>query len=129
MKPLIGLVPFLRANGVAVDEVNLKVHLACWNGKEDPINGYYAGVFKEWQEEQTRKNFECAQVLSLIDIEPENGFSSASTVSQSPPSPIRLGRISSSTAPKLCPGRITSSAGLRSRIGAAAPPMSGISPQ
>jgi hypothetical protein len=70
MKPLIGLVPFLKANGVAVDEADLKIHLACWNGKEDPINGYYAGVFKEWQEEQTRKNFECAQVLSLIDIGP-----------------------------------------------------------
>ena len=54
MKPLIGLVPFLKANGVAVDEVGLKVHLACWNGKEDPINHYYAGAFKEWQEEQTR---------------------------------------------------------------------------
>jgi hypothetical protein len=70
MKPLIGLVPFLKANGVAVDEVDLKVHLACWNGKEDPINQYYAGAFKEWQEEQTRKNFECSQVLSLIDIGP-----------------------------------------------------------
>ena len=70
MKPLIGLVPFLKANGVAVDESDLKVHLACWNGKEDPINQYYAGAFKEWQEEQTRKNFECSQVLSLIDISP-----------------------------------------------------------
>jgi hypothetical protein len=67
---MIGLVPFLKANGVAINESNLKVHLACWNGKEDPINGYYAGVFKEWQEEQTRKNFECSQVLSLIDIGP-----------------------------------------------------------
>lgn len=70
MKPLIGLAPFLKANGVAVDEPDLKVHLACWNGKEDPINQYYAGAFKEWQEEQTRKNFECSQVLSLIDIGP-----------------------------------------------------------
>lgn len=70
MKPLIGLVPFLKANGVDVDASDLKVHLACWNGKEDPINQYYAGAFKEWQEEQTRKNFECAQVLSLIDIGP-----------------------------------------------------------
>jgi len=70
MKPLIGLVSFLKANGVSVDESNLKVHLACWNGKEDPIDSYYAGVFKEWQEEQTRKNFECNQVLSLIDIAP-----------------------------------------------------------
>ena len=70
MKPLIGLVPFLKANGVAVEETDLKVHLACWNGKEDPINQYYAGAFKEWQEEQTRKNFECSQVLSLIDIGP-----------------------------------------------------------
>lgn len=70
MKPLLGLVPFLKANGVAVDESNLKVHLACWNGKQKPIDVYYAGHFKEWQEEQTRRNFECAQVLSLIDVAP-----------------------------------------------------------
>jgi hypothetical protein len=68
MKPLIGLVPFLRANGVALDEADLKIHLACWNGKEDPINQFYAGTFKQWQEQQTRKNFECKQVIGLIDL-------------------------------------------------------------
>ena len=70
MKPLLGLVPFLKANGVAVDESDLKVHLACWNGKEDPINQFYANTFQAWQEEQTRRNFECSQVIGLIDVGP-----------------------------------------------------------
>jgi hypothetical protein len=68
MRPLIGLVPFLKANGVAVDDSDLKVHLACWNGQEDPIDHFYADTFKEWQEYQTKRNFECAQVLSLINV-------------------------------------------------------------
>jgi hypothetical protein len=68
MRPLIGLVPFLKLHGVGVDETALKLHLACWNGKEDPIDHFYADTFKQWQEYQTKRNFECAQVLSLIDV-------------------------------------------------------------
>lgn len=68
MASLIGLVPFLKANGVQVDESDLKVHLACWNGFEDPIDQFYAGTFKQWQEYQTKRNFECAQVIGLIDV-------------------------------------------------------------
>jgi hypothetical protein len=68
MRPLIGLVPFLKFHGVGVDETALKLHLACWNGKEDPIDHFYADTFKQWQEYQTKRNFECAQVLSLIDV-------------------------------------------------------------
>lgn len=68
MKPLLGLVDFLKASGVDVVANNLKVHLACNNGTEHPIDVYFAGNFKKWQEHQTKRNFQAAQVLSLIDL-------------------------------------------------------------
>lgn len=45
-----------------------KLHLACWNGKDDPLNVYLAGKFDEWQEWQNRKNFEREIVVSLIAL-------------------------------------------------------------
>src|SRR5690349_8503301 len=45
-----------------------KVHLACWNGYEHPIDVYFAGQFQAWQEHQTKRNFGCDHVLSLIDL-------------------------------------------------------------
>ncbi len=68
MVATLPLVTFLKASGVGVDETDLKVHLACSNGSEDPIDSFYEGKFKEYQEYQTRRNFECAQVIGLIDI-------------------------------------------------------------
>jgi hypothetical protein len=67
---MIGLVDFLRTAGIEIDtgKHKLKIHLACWNGREHPIDVYYAGNFKEWQEGQRHRNFKCAQVLSLIDL-------------------------------------------------------------
>jgi hypothetical protein len=65
---MIGLIDCLKAAGTAVNLGSLKVHLACWNGREHPIDVYYAGHFKEWQEWQTRRNFNCEHILSLIDM-------------------------------------------------------------
>jgi hypothetical protein len=65
---MIGLVEFLNAVDVKFDAASTKIHLACWNGREHPIDEYYAGTFKAWQEWQTRRNFECSHVLSLIDL-------------------------------------------------------------
>lgn len=45
-----------------------KIHLACWNGKEDPLDVYFAGGFNEWQRWQTRKNFKRNLVISLISM-------------------------------------------------------------
>lgn len=45
-----------------------KVHLACWNGHEDPLDVYLAGEFDAWQSEQNHKNFERQFVLSLIAL-------------------------------------------------------------
>lgn len=65
---MLGLVAFLNAAGVELDVSSLKIHLACWNGIENPIDVYYAGQFKEWQEWQNRRNFRCAQIIGLIDL-------------------------------------------------------------
>lgn len=50
------------------DPAATKIHLAGYNGKEDPIDVYLRGDFDEWQREQTRKNFERPFVLSLIAL-------------------------------------------------------------
>ncbi len=65
---MLGLVAFLKAAGVGVDAASLKVHLACWNGHEHPLDVFYAGTFKAWQEWQNQRNFQCAQVIGLIDM-------------------------------------------------------------
>ena len=45
-----------------------KIHLACHNGIEDPLDVFYAGDFKKWQEGQNKKNFERDYVLGLIQM-------------------------------------------------------------
>lgn len=69
---MMGLVAFLKAAGVEVEADSLKIHLACWNGVEHPIDVYYAGGFKEWQEYQNHRNFKCAQTIGLIDLGQSN---------------------------------------------------------
>lgn len=65
---MLGLVDFLKAARVEVDAANLKIHLACWNGHERPLDVFFAGKFKEWQEFQNRRNFQCRQIIGLIDL-------------------------------------------------------------
>ncbi len=56
----------------SVIPVATKIHLATWNGKEDPLNEYLAGRFHEWQQWQARKNFERPYVVALIGLETKN---------------------------------------------------------
>ena len=65
---MIGLIDCLKATGTVVNLVSLKIHLACWNGREHPIDEYYAGRFKDWQEKQGRRNFNCEHLIGLIDM-------------------------------------------------------------
>lgn len=65
---MMGLVDFLKAAGIEVNTNSLKIHLACWNGREDPIDEFFKGTFKAWQEWQAHRNFQCDQVLSLVDL-------------------------------------------------------------
>lgn len=45
-----------------------KIHLATWNGREDPLDLYRVGTFDSWQASQNQRNFERDYVLSLIDM-------------------------------------------------------------
>jgi hypothetical protein len=65
---MIGLTDFLHASKVVFNPAETKVHLACWNGREYPLEVFYANGFKEWQEHQNRRNFGCKHILSLIDL-------------------------------------------------------------
>lgn len=63
---MLSLVEILKTKNLPLD--NYKIHLA--TGKEyPPLDAFLEGKFKEWQEEQSNKNFECDLVLSLINIE------------------------------------------------------------
>ena len=42
-----------------------KVHLATWNGEDDPLTVYLAGQFNTWQSWQNRRNFERPFVVAL----------------------------------------------------------------
>lgn len=67
---MLGLIDFLHAAGIEIDcgHQGTKIHLAGHNGEEDPLDVYYAGKFKFWQEWQTRKNFKCTHIISLIQL-------------------------------------------------------------
>jgi hypothetical protein len=45
-----------------------KIHLAIWNGQDDPLDLYRLGKFEEWQRSQARLNFGRSFVLSLIKL-------------------------------------------------------------
>lgn len=45
-----------------------KIHLATWNGKDEPLDVYLGGGFDDWQSWQTKRNFERDYVVSLIRL-------------------------------------------------------------
>ncbi len=46
---------------------NFKIH--CATGEDPtPLEAFYSGEFKEWQEYQTNPNFKCDNILSLISM-------------------------------------------------------------
>lgn len=49
-----------------------KIHLATWNGEEDPLDVYLASGFDEWQKWQAKRNFERKYVISLISLPTKN---------------------------------------------------------
>jgi hypothetical protein len=62
------LFEFLRAQDPTVTPETSKVHLACWNGHQDPLDVYYRGEFDEWQSWQNQANFERPYVVALISL-------------------------------------------------------------
>ena len=53
---------------VSINPRDIKVHLAVWNGHEDPLEVYFSGRFKEWQEDQRSQNFRRPLIFSLIKL-------------------------------------------------------------
>jgi hypothetical protein len=52
-----------------INLTDFKIHCAVATGQPPtPLEAYYDGTFKEWQENQNRNNFPCSQVLSLIQL-------------------------------------------------------------
>lgn len=49
-----------------------KIHLATWNGSDNPLEVYFANEFEEWQEWQSKQNFNREFVLSLIALPKAN---------------------------------------------------------
>jgi hypothetical protein len=62
---MIRFVDLLKTQRVTLD--HYKIHLAT-GVNPTPLEAYFNGAFKEWQEDQTKKNFECSMVLSLIHL-------------------------------------------------------------
>lgn len=96
---MLGLIQILEASGVVFDPADTKIHLACWNGKEHPIDAYYAGEFQAWQEQQNRNNFKGAYVLGLIDLGAGHWlFAGLYHVLGSGPNPSKPGAVLYSTS-------------------------------
>ena len=49
-----------------------KVHLATWNGEDNPLDVYLSGKFEEWQRWQTNRNFQKPLVIALISLPAQN---------------------------------------------------------
>ncbi|NOY06772.1 MAG: GIY-YIG nuclease family protein [Chlorobi bacterium] len=65
---MLKLVELIRMSGI--DLGHYKIHCAIDNKRGDwrPLQAYFAGTFEIGQSEQTHKNFECENILSLIHL-------------------------------------------------------------
>lgn len=45
-----------------------KIHLACFNGKVDPLDVYLDGKFDDWQSWQMQRNFQRKYLISVIQM-------------------------------------------------------------
>ena len=62
---MIKLTDLIRLSGITLG--HYKIH--CATGKKtSPLEAFFEGKFKEWQESQNQRNFQCDQILSLIHI-------------------------------------------------------------
>lgn len=68
---MLDLINVLKAHGLPVNTATkqLKIHLACYDQKFNPLDEFKAGRFANWQSHQTRRNFDCKQVIGLIDFD------------------------------------------------------------
>lgn len=62
---MLKLTKLIEISGVTLS--NFKIHCATGAGS-GPLEAFLDGSWKEWQERQNQKNFECDQILSLIHL-------------------------------------------------------------
>ncbi len=61
---------------LSLANVNLgrfKIHCATASGSS-PLDAFFDGKFKEWQEHQARRNFGCDNIVSLIHLRGQVAF-------------------------------------------------------
>jgi hypothetical protein len=62
---MIKLTDLIQLKGVELDD--FKVH--CATGiNPTPLEAFFDGTFRQWQERQNQKNFQCKRILSLIHL-------------------------------------------------------------
>ncbi len=61
---MIKLTNFLLACDVPLNLDSYKVHLAT-TGESPPIDAFFEGKFKEWQENQARRNFKRDHIIGV----------------------------------------------------------------
>jgi hypothetical protein len=63
---MIKLIDLLKITGVYLN--SYKIH--CASGKEEsPLEAFFEGRFKAWQEHQNQQNFRCDEIISLIYLQ------------------------------------------------------------
>lgn len=62
---MIKLMDLIRLAGITMGRY--KVHCAT-GSNPTPLEAFYDGNFKKWQEAQNKRNFQCDRVLSLIHM-------------------------------------------------------------
>ena len=62
------LFPLLQVLLPSLRPEEVKLHLATWNGTDDPLDVYVAGDFDAWQAHQTKPNFSRPNVVALIGL-------------------------------------------------------------
>ena len=68
MKDKLKLIQLLRLAGIDIDDY--KIHCAIDTSKNNrPLNDFFAGKFKDYQDLQTKKNFNKPNILSLIHLQ------------------------------------------------------------
>jgi hypothetical protein len=65
---MLGLLEILQAKNISLG--SYKVHLATKSKTAPPpLEAFFDGTFKHWQETQNAKNFQCDNILSLINLD------------------------------------------------------------
>lgn len=67
---MIKLVDVINLCGVTLEDFKIHFATICKSDPDNPpLDAFYSGEFKEWQEGQTRQNFQCQQIVSLIHLD------------------------------------------------------------